>query len=597
MVLIIGILAVLVAAVGLFYRSTQTKATNTDYVTAPVQRGTVESSIEGTGTLQPSERYVLKSWSTGTVQEVYVTEGTPVKKGDPILLVTNEKATSQAKAATLNWELAQSALQDLINPLSEDDYDRRTAELKVEECRISLQDIQEQQDKLLVKAPFDGTILDTELELGQRVNSNVVAATFATTDDVEIVAEFSEKDINSISVGMEADIFVNGVNRTYTGKVKEIAFETSDMNDANATDGTFRVILSMDKPDDKLRAGMSAYSTVYIVKNKDLPDFVFKGATGYIRYTQTEDVVTEVSGTVAEILHQPGDKILKGEPILRLTNDDLVRQTKSAETQLAKAEEDLRKLLSPDADTIKEQQLKVEQSYQSMLEAQDQLDSLNVVSPIDGVVVTISVRPGDEFGTSDVESGQEMVVISNFTTNEMEINVDELDINKIEFGQVASITLDALPGVTLEGKVTGIAQEGTSSNDVTKYPVTLEVGYAEGIKGGMSATATIALAKKENVLRIPAEALTTINKRNMVQVVENGQTSRKLVEIGINNGTWVEIISGLEEGQQVVLASTATTTTQQMMMQPGGMGGMPGGAPPGGTGQQRSNTGNYNRKN
>lgn len=571
----LGIFIVLVLSTVFFVnRNTGSNASEGNYATSAVSLGTIEYSIEGSGTLQPSERYALKTWSGGTVTEILVTEGAKVTKGQPLMTVVNDELNSSAKQAELEWSIAQSNLLDMYNTPDEDDYDRRSAELKVEQYKIALEEKIEDRDNLIIKAPFDGTLLENNLILGQKVNSGVTAVTFATSDQMEVVASFSDSDITSISPGMETNITVTGLNKTYYGKVKEVAFN------GDSTTNKFQVIISINDPDDSLRSGMTTYNTVTIVRDMDQDIFIYKGATGYLRYVQDEDITTEVSGTVTEIYRLPGDKILKGEPILRLKNDDLDRQVKAAELQLANAEEELALLLDPDDDTIKSQELKVEQAFQKVVNANKNLDSLNVVSPIDGIVTSISVSVGDELGEDTSSSGQELLVVCNFDKNYLEISVDELDINKIDFDQTATISIDALSDAVATGKVIGIAQEGSTSNDITTYPITLEVGYVEGIKGGMSATATIVIDKKENVLAIPAESLITVDDRSMVRVLENGQIKQKLVKTGLNNGTLVEITEGLNEGDQIIVASTSSSTTNMQFI-PGGMGGM-GGPPPSG---------------
>jgi multidrug efflux pump subunit AcrA (membrane-fusion protein) len=97
----------------------------------------------------------------------------------------------------------------------------------------------------------------------------------------------------------------------------------------------------------------------------------------------------------------------------------------------------------------------------------------------------------------------------------------------------------------------------------------------------MSATATILIDKKENVLTIPAESLVTNNGKDMVRVLEKGQVMLKPVQTGLNNGTWVEIIEGLNENDQIIVAQTSTDNSTLQMM-PGGLGGM-GGRPPTGS--------------
>lgn len=582
---VICLTAVLLVSFFVVNKNNKAKASTANYATMTVQQGTVEETIDGTGTLKPAQRYALKTWSGGSVEQVLVSEGATVTQGQPLMVIKNDELASSAKQAALEWEISQKDLNDMYSPPGESDSIRRAAELKVEQAQIALQDAKDVQDSLIVKAPFDGTLLENKVVLGQRVTASTAAATFATADEMEVVASFSDTDINSISKDMAAQIFVKGLNKTYDGKVKEVAF-TGASSSTSSTSGTFQVILTLDNPDDSLRSGMQTYNTVIIVRDTTQDVFIYKQASGYLRYTHSEDMTCDVSGTVKEIYHQPGDKLTKGAPILRIENAETDRSVKDAGLQLSNAEEALNTILHPDSDTIKSQELKVEQNYQKVLTAQKKTDSLNAVAPIDGIVTNIAVSAGDELGEDSTSAGQELLVVCNFAKNYLEINVDELDINKIKFGQEATVKIDALPNAVAKGKVIGIAQEGTTSDGVTKYAVTLEVDYVEGIKGGMSATATISLDKKENVLRIPSEALVTTNGRSTVQVLQNGQPVTKPVKTGVNTGKWVEITEGLNLGEQVVVANAtkSATTNQQFGGPPPDMGGGFGG------GGQRSTT-------
>lgn len=565
---IISLAVVLVVAAAAFVylnNNKANKAVTADFLTAPVQRGDIQQTIEGTGFLQPSERFVLKTKTSGTVEEVMVAEGTQVNKGDPILVIRNEKVDSQSRQAALQWELAQKDLADLLNP-SADSYDLRAAELKVEQSRIALEEKKEQQKALVLRAPFDGTILDTKVSVGQKVNAGEKAFHFATSDKMEVVAQISQRDISVIGVGMQAVVYVNGIQENFYGKVKEIDYL------ADSSTGNFDVVIELDKADPRLTSGMQASCTIIVVNDPDQELHIFKYGNGYVRYASEEEIATEVAGTVAEIYLKPGTKVYKGEPLLRLENPEIDRQVKDAELQLQNAEDSLRLLLEPDEETIKQQQLKVEQSYENYLSAKEKSDSLYVTSPIDGVVVKLSVSPGEELSSENLE--QELVVVSSFKQTKLEISVDELDINKLKLGQEAVVTVDALPEARLKGEIIGIAYEGTTSNDITKYNVTLAVEYTEGIKGGMSATATIYLDKKENVLRVPAEAVTTENGRSIVQVMVNGQSQIKPVKIGLTTDRWVEVVEGLQEGEEVIIASSASSGNRQMFMGPG-MGGPP----------------------
>jgi len=589
---IVALVAVL-AVIGVIYQNNKkpVQAAGEIYTTKAVL-GNIVNTLESEGILEPIERKELSAKVSGVVGEILVGVGDQVEAGQLLMRVSNESAFSTARQTQLEWEIDAAELEDLKSPYAEDNYTRREAELKVEEYRIALEDKKEERDKLEAEAPFTGTLLSIDVKLGQRVTTGTQLATVATSDDVEVVTSFSDQDIGSISVDMEAQVMVKGLNKTYFGKVKEVAFA------GDSSTSKFEVLIGLDDPDDALREGMTTYNTVTIVRDEDQDILLFKQASGYIRYVKKEDITANASGTVEEIYYKSGDKLAVGTPVLRIANDDLDRQVKAAEIQLAKAEESLRLLLDPYSTTIRKQELVVEESYERMVESQENAESLNVTAPFGGTVVSIPVKANEE-----ISANQTLIIVSNFEKNRLEITIDELDISQLSVGQKVAVKVDALTGVTLSGEVAEINQEGNSSNGITSYPVVLEVGNAEGVKAGMSGTVTIVLASKENTLLVPAEAVTTTSGRSFVTVLENGEQKARQVKVGINNGSQAEIIEGLSEGEQVVVASkTTAANTQTNMMIPGagGMGGAPpaGGMPQGGTTPNRTgNTGGTRTRN
>lgn len=177
--------------------------------------------------------------------------------------------------------------------------------------------------------------------------------------------------------------------------------------------------------------------------------------------------------------------------------------------------------------------------------------------------------------------------ISTGTPDTLSVNIDELDILSIEKGQAATVVLDALPDQVFEGTVTKISDAGTAQSGVTTYPVTITLADTadSGIKAGMNATATISIATSENVLLIPLDALQESAEGQFVYIAgstseEGSLGERRTVETGLSDGTNVEIVSGLSEGEQIVYTDTSSTESSAYTMFQGSMGGgMPGGGP------------------
>ena len=159
-------------------------------------------------------------------------------------------------------------------------------------------------------------------------------------------------------------------------------------------------------------------------------------------------------------------------------------------------------------------------------------------------------------------------------TNDLRVRayVDETKITQVQVGQEARITFDAFPGVTFRGVVLEVPVEGALQGNVVTYEVPMSLEPAEGVslKPGMTANIKIETASKQNVLRLPAYAISQSSEGWVVNVQDAGGTiTQALVQIGISDGTYVEIVRGLNEGDVVV----AQLQEQQQQQQFGFGGG------------------------
>lgn len=220
-----------------------------------------------------------------------------------------------------------------------------------------------------------------------------------------------------------------------------------------------------------------------------------------------------------------------------------------------------------------------------------------ITAPADGVITTIAVQAGER-----VSIGQAVAHLTNYNDLQTVAQVDELDIPKISIGQTVSIKVNALPDQTFSGAVTAIANEGTSTNGVSTFDVTIHIDKPTGLKVGMSTESSILTASKDNALFVPVDAVHTMNGQKFVMVTsadQNNQTnrnnqnnqnnkgnqwganSRKFVKTGLANEDYVEITEGLTEGETVRLPNLVigNSSTNAKMMQGGfgGFGGLGGG--------------------
>ena len=200
-------------------------------------------------------------------------------------------------------------------------------------------------------------------------------------------------------------------------------------------------------------------------------------------------------------------------------------------------------------------QLSLEQAQQSLEYAQEQLDEATITAPLDGVIAKIYSEEGDVIPPPALSS-QVIIHLVDLTTIELNVEVDEIDIPDVKPGQRAIIDVDALPGVEFEGEVLTISPVAKEEAGVILYEVKVGFNVPEGsgLRVGMSAEADIVIVDRSNILLVPDRAITEDSEGNpVVMVVVNEQTEERPVVIGISDGFDTEIVSGLSEGEVVVI--------------------------------------------
>jgi hypothetical protein len=154
----------------------------------------------------------------------------------------------------------------------------------------------------------------------------------------------------------------------------------------------------------------------------------------------------------------------------------------------------------------------------------------------------------------NASGGTAAIQITDLDHLEIILNMSEIDVNRLKEGQAVEITLDAVPDADLQGSVMQIAPAGVLSQGIVNYPVTVALTPPfEGVKTGMSASLNIILEQLNDVLMVPNRAVRTQGREYFATVMNEGQPVQVPVQIGLSNDTMTEIVSGLKEGDAVVL--------------------------------------------
>jgi HlyD family secretion protein len=385
--------------------------------------------------------------------------------------------------------------------------------------------------------------------------------------------------------------------------------------------------------------------------------------TGSIQPSARETLKVSTAGKVAKVNFKQGDTVKKGDILITYEEDDISSQVRSKEMDMKKKKlelTDLQTKYKEAADdearvslvlSIQKQQLDIETTQEDITSLKTDKSIDPIIAPIDGVLATFDVEAGDT-----VSPNGELGEIVNFAQLQMVVGIDELDISKVKLEQEAQILVEALPDDTFTGKVEAIADEGTTSNGVASFDVTINLTKADNLKVGMSAEASIMTASKTDALYVPIEAVQSSQGKYFVMIPSTGAnatgqaasantgaapqagqdqgaspqagqgqqrpggnfqnmtdeekaamreqfkanrgaggpgantgttsstgTTRVAVEVGINNEDSIEILSGLKEGDAVILPTVvSTSSTNAQSGFPGFGGGIPGAGAGGG---------------
>jgi len=209
---------------------------------------------------------------------------------------------------------------------------------------------------------------------------------------------------------------------------------------------------------------------------------------------------------------------------------------------------------------MKQARAQVAQSEASLNQLEEQLGYTTIVAPMDGVVLSRDVEIGDAVSSILVLGSTATLVMTVGDTTEVYVKgkVDEADIAHVYLGQPARIKVESFRDRYFQGKVTKISPMGVEKDNVTTFEVRVSINNPGGeLKAQMTANAEILLDEHKNVLTVPENAVIYDSQKNAsVEIPDKKQKEgkRKIpIKVGLSNGSVTEVLSGLKEGDQVVL--------------------------------------------
>ncbi|MCF7886457.1 MAG: efflux RND transporter periplasmic adaptor subunit [Candidatus Marinimicrobia bacterium] len=337
----------------------------------------------------------------------------------------------------------------------------------------------------------------------------------------------------------------------------------------------FRIIISGSKEKSK------PFETVKVEKKTIVEEAI---AIGEITPKNDIEVKSKIPGIVKEKFVEIGDKVEKGDVIVKITPDPTPRELTEArrELEMKKAAfENAKKtyqrrqklleknLISPESfEQAKLQYNQCEISYKlskdrlSLIEKgnaggeADKVESV-VRAPISGTVLEKSVDIGDPVvPLTSYQPGTPLFTLANMENLIFKGTVDEIDVGKIDVGKKAEIQIGALPGKNIEGEVVRISPKARKENNATVFDIELKITDMRGVnlRAGYSANAKVIINKAENVLSVPERLITFKDDSTYVEVEDTatGKIHKQDIEVGLSDGINAEIKSGVKAGDFIV---------------------------------------------
>lgn len=288
------------------------------------------------------------------------------------------------------------------------------------------------------------------------------------------------------------------------------------------------------------------------------------------------EVKAEVSGKVKSIRKTLGESVKAGDLVVELDDTELITKKSSAETEIEGAKLALRKVVMEaernqqlvDADLISKKEAdnsqldaeiarnNLDKVMKALQSVEDLLLKTRILAPIDGTVIEEPIVERQVvIGGPSAATGTLLMKLAKLDEMLISTHINQIDVTRMEVGQLVNVTVDAFEGIRLQGKIVFIAPVAILKNNIKGFPVAILVASSDPrMRPGMSANVKIPISKAASVLAVPIEAIFREGKKRMVYLQKNSTFSPNEVEIGLVTSDRVEIKSGLKEGDVVALS-------------------------------------------
>jgi len=561
---VITVILAIIVIFGGYYGYKKIKGNNvqTSYTLATVQKGTIISSVDGSGQVSTSNQVDVKTKASGDVVYVGAVKGQEVRTGKLLAQIDAQDAQKSVRDAEANLESAKLSLEKLLQP---------TDELSLTQAENSLAQAQDSKQ-------------NTIDSLQKSYDDGFTAVSNAFLNLPSIITGFHDLVFNNTIVSNQANIdYYTDSTKIYDERILQYK------QDVQTSYQTARASFDKNFDDYKSASRFSSTTTIeFLISEtydtaKDIAEAI-KNANNLIQFYEDTFSAKNIKQNanadtqLATLNTYTGQVNSYLSSLLSIENtiDTAKKSIISADRTIKEKTESLANLKAgADSLDIKSVQMTIQQRENSLLDAKEQYNNYYTYAPFNGIITAVDIKKGDT-----VSSGATVATI--ITPQKIaEISLNEVDAAKVKVGQKATLTFDAVEDLSISGEVVDVDAIGTVSQGVVSYNVKINFDTQDDrVKSGMSVSASIIIDTRQDVLVVSNSAIKTQGTAKYVEMLDqntsqnsNSTSSNKsvvstaspvkqIVEIGLSNDTLTEIISGLKEGDKVITKTTTSSSSK-----------------------------------
>ncbi len=493
---VLGLLLTLVAGLFLYFFL---RPTEPPYVV--VRRGAIRGTVSASGEVVSARQAILASRISGLVEEVPVKAGQEVVSGTLLVRLSTEGLEVRVKEAQLRLEIAQLRLEKARQGASPEEVFAAQAELEAGEAWLA------------------------RLQAGARAEEVAIAR----QEVVEAEAALEESRASS-AVAVESARLNWEISANALRNAQDIYSRTYWENERLRRLG---IPLSQTQQDAETQAWRGV---------EDAEDMMEQARLAYERALRAQETAMTSAQARLAAARTRLQSLLAGP------NE---AERAEAKARVARAQATLARLQAePDSVEVQILERELFLARLALEEARSELDKASLRAPFAGTVVEVAAKEGEMVGAY-----ASLVRLADLRQLQVRARIDEIDVGWVSPGQPVTVTLDAFPGRPLRGTVQEIAPAVTIERGSAFYMATvaLQTPVTVTLRLGMAANLTIVTVEKSDALLVPRQAVERVGEGYYVTVVREGKSERVRITLGVADPQHYEVLSGLAEGDRVVL--------------------------------------------